>query len=144
MTIHCGRRIRQVQDGFAKWEDCIEQDANLCKERIEHCNGQRRPATGLATVTGSATGHGLGDRNGLGDRPRAKATGHGLIDHDSTYARAHLCTTKQSSLTVPVILMPVSNRPHRDEDDGLTHKVKIGTETHRFESASFGCTKLAS
>ena len=29
----------------------------------------------------------------------------------------------------PVEITPASNRPHRDEDDGLTHKIKIGVHS---------------
>ena len=49
-------------------------------ERIEHYNV-------LGDRSGLGNRNGLGDCDMLGDR-------NGLGHHDSTYARAHLCTTQ--------------------------------------------------
>ena len=54
------------------------------------------------------------------------------IEHDSTYARAHRARLNmleriepRGASTKTVDIAPVSNRPHRDEHDELTYKVKI-------------------
>ena len=79
---------------------------------IEHCNGLDDR-------------NGIGNRNGLDDR-------NGLGRHDSTCIRAHYDSTHAREKNEPhgasmktVKITPVSKRPHRDEDDGLTHKLKI-------------------
>ena len=72
--------------------ECIEQEANMCKERIEHCNGLGdRNKLGNRNKLGDhnklGNHNGLDDRNGFGDRKgSATATQHTLerTEHDST------------------------------------------------------------